>query len=162
MADPHADTVAYDRVIAIIGTDAGYVKLWDLTYFTDQKVLRRRKDNALKSVGKGLARSVLLRKQQSLDFQRQQVIDNTKESQFNVDQSGQVIRLEKVPTPVYQTSKISYNPWSRSRTTLDPHSAKSFLKQAEDADFKIDAEESNMYNIAVKTMDAAHGLELQF
>lgn len=71
MADLQAETVTYDRVIAIIGTDSGYIKLWDLTYFTDQKELRRRTDNALKSLGKGLARSILLRKQQSLDFQRQ-------------------------------------------------------------------------------------------
>lgn len=67
-----------------------------------------------------------------------------------------------MPTPAYQAPKISYNPWSRSSSTLDPHSAKSFLKQAEDADFKIDAEEGNASNIAVKTMDAKQGLEMQF
>lgn len=156
------DTMAYDRVIAIIGTDNGFIKLWDLTYMTSQKPLRRKTDNTLNMFLKGLTRRIHRQKEKSEDYQRQRVIEQTKESTFNVDQSGQIIKLEKIPVPVYQAPKISYNPWSRSSTNLDPHSAKSFLKQAEDADFKIDAEEFNAQNIVQKTMDAKHGLEMQF
>jgi len=44
--------------------------LWDLTYFTDQKELRKPVDSAWKSFRKGIVRTVTQMKEKSEDFQR--------------------------------------------------------------------------------------------
>lgn len=75
---------------------------------------------------------------------------------------GEIIRLQKVEEPVYESQKQSYNPFRRANLNLDKLSAKSFITSAQEEEKKMNDEGESKQNEITNTIDAQQAIEMKF
>lgn len=145
----------YDRALCVVGTDAGYIQIWDFTYQTTSDAAACL-DTDRKDRGRiESPPSANPKRKDSNEKKRKPEVEMT----FLVnreEQRAQLIRLAKVDQPLGETQE-NYNPLRKVITKIDPASANSFVQKA-----RKDFDDIERAGIKYPVLNVLENIELRF